>query len=172
MKSWLLRLPKECNVRLMDFHIKIWEGNEYVYVRPLEWGCGIVSEARQATLDLEILIAASDCCSEVHGSKLAIKMRNSWPVHSDRFVDFWIEETFLWILVAFVHGLYHCNLELWAVLALEVRAGNLGQSAIAWSSLSVAMVSISIYEVDRESVIPNFSMKVHESSFERPSVYQ
>ena len=25
-------------------------------------------------------------------------------IHSERFVDSWIEETFVWILVAFVHG--------------------------------------------------------------------
>ena len=37
-------------------------------------------------------------------------MEANWPkteellIHSERFVDFWIEETFVWILVAFVHG--------------------------------------------------------------------
>ena len=36
-------------------------------------------------------------------------MEANWPseellIHSERFVDSWIEETFVWILVAFVHG--------------------------------------------------------------------
>ena len=33
-------------------------------------------------------------------------------VHGEMFVDSWIKETFIWILAAFVHGYYHCKLEL------------------------------------------------------------
>ena len=39
----------------------------------------------------------------------------------------------------------------------------LGPSAIAWSSHSVAMVSISSYEIDREKLRPSFNVTVHES---------
>ena len=64
------------------------------------------------------------------------------------------------------------NLEVF-YLALEARACNLGLSAIAWSSYSVAMISISGYmKLIRESFVPLFNMKVHESYFEHPSVYQ
>ena len=48
------------------------------------------------------------------------------------------------------------NLELLAVLILEVRAGNLGPSSIAWSFYSVAMVSISSDEIDRGKLRPRF----------------
>ena len=41
-------------------------------------------------------------------------------------------------------------------MTLEFRAGNLGPSAIAWTSYSVAMVSISSYEIDRGKLHPKF----------------
>ena len=46
--------------------------------------------------------------------------------------------------------------ELCAVLALKVRAGNLGQTIIAWSAYSIAMVSIFSYEIDRGKLPPSF----------------
>ena len=61
--------------------------------------------------------------------------------------------------MAFVHGEYHCKFELWGVLALEARTGNLGPSAIAWSSYSVAMDSISSYEIDKGKLRPRFQFK-------------
>ena len=45
-------------------------------------------------------------------------------------------------------------------MELEVRAVNLGPSAIAWSSYSVAMVSISSYEIDMGKLCPNFQFEV------------
>ena len=47
------------------------------------------------------------------------------------------------------------NLEVF-YLALEARACNLGLSAIAWSSYSVAMISISGYEIDKGKLCPTF----------------
>ena len=38
---------------------------------------------------------------EVHGSGLK---NEELLVHSERFIDPWIEETFIWILVAFAYG--------------------------------------------------------------------
>ena len=58
--------------------------------------------------------------------------------------------------MAFVHGYYHCKLELRAVSTLEARAGNLGPSTIAWCSYSVAMVSISSNEIDGGKLHPKF----------------
>ena len=126
----------------MGFHIKIWGGSEYVYVCPSERGCEIISEVRQATLD-------SSKFSVLSSWKLIGRKNEELLVHDERSVDSWIKETVIWILVAFVHGSYHCKLEFWAVLALEIRAGNLGQSVIAWSSYSVSMASLSSYEIDR-----------------------
>ena len=42
---------------------------------------------------------------------------------------------------------------------MEARAVNLGPSAIAWSSCSVAMVSISSYEIDRAELRPNLNCR-------------
>ena len=36
----------------MDFDIKFWDGDEQVYVCPLERGCSVVSEARQPTFKI------------------------------------------------------------------------------------------------------------------------
>ena len=46
---------------------------------------------------------------------------------------------------------------------MEVGAGNLGPSTIAWSSYSVAMVSICSYGIDSENLRPSFNVKVNES---------
>ena len=69
-------------------------------------------------------------------------------VHGKRFVDSWIKETFIYLLVSLFMD--------FELLALEVGAGNLGPSAIAWSSYCVAMVSTSSYEMDRGKLRPNF----------------
>ena len=119
--------------------------------------CSLRSESSHSR-QLEILIAASKFV-EANGIK-----RKELLVQGERFVDSWIKETFIWILAAFVQSKYYCKLELSGVSALEYRAGNLSQSAIAWSSYSAAMVSISSYEIDRRKLRPNFQcVKVHES---------
>ena len=92
--------PFLLNLGLMDFGINFWDGDAHVYVCPLERGWSVASEARQVTL-----------CSW----KFLILRWSSWKliglkteellIHSVRFVDSWIEETFVWILVAFVQWL-------------------------------------------------------------------
>ena len=143
--------PFLLNLGLMDFDTNFWDGDAHVYVCPLERGCSVVSEARQVSLD-------SWKFSKLRWSswKLIGLKTEELLIHSERFVDSWIEETLVWILVAFVHGYYHCKLEFWVVLTLEVRAGNLGPSTIAWCSYSVAMVSKSSYEIDRGKLHPKF----------------
>ena len=86
-------------------------------------------EARLATID---------------SSKFLLLLRNliglkneELLVHSERFVDSWIEETFIWILAALPGA--HIFLD------------------------SVAMVSICRHEIEGENFFPVFNMKVHES---------
>ena len=60
---------------------------------------GIISEARQATLD-----SWKFSLLQWSSWKLVGRKNEELLVHSERFVDSWIEETFIWILVAFAHG--------------------------------------------------------------------
>ena len=123
----------------MDFHIKILDGYEQISMYTLKRGLYVVSEARQ----------------------IGLKMRNSWFTvkgllilgsrkHSSGYMHLLLGGG------AFVHGQYHCKLELLGVLTLEIRAGSLGPSAITWSSYNVAMVSICGYEIDRGKLRPSF----------------
>ena len=91
--------PFLLNLGLMDFDINFWDGDAHVYVCPLERGCSVVSEARQVTLD-------SWKFSKLRWSswKLIGLKTEELLIHSERFVDSWIEETFVWILVAFFQG--------------------------------------------------------------------
>ena len=66
---------------------------------PLVRGCSVVSEARQATFDSWKFSMLRRSLWKLIG------LQNEEPlVHSERFVDSWIEEIFVWILVASVHG--------------------------------------------------------------------
>ena len=47
-------------------------------------------------------VGNSHCCDEVHGSRLASKMRNSWSTVKGLLIL--RLEKFIWILAAFVHG--------------------------------------------------------------------
>ena len=84
--------PVLLNLGLMDFDINFWDGDAHVYVCPLERGCSVVSEARQVTLD-------SWKFSKLWWSswKLIGLKTEELLIHSERFVDYWIEETFVWI---------------------------------------------------------------------------
>ena len=59
---------------------------------------------------------------------------------------------YLWLL-SMANMTVNLNSDL---LALEIRASNLGPSAIAWGSHNVAFVSKSTYEMDRGKLRPSF----------------
>ena len=81
----------------MDFRIKFeTDMNSFIYALWKRIRHNLRSEASNPQ-QLEILTAAS--------SRKLIGLENEeLLVHSDRFVDSWIEEIFSWILAAFVHG--------------------------------------------------------------------
>ena len=90
-------------------------------------------------------------------AKRSIGLKNEELLaHSERFVDYWIKETFIWILAALFMANITANLNSEVFLALAVRGSNLHQSAIAWSSYSVALVSICSYEIERGKLRPSF----------------
>ena len=97
----------------------------------------------------------SHCCGEVHGSKLALKMRNTWLTVKGLLILGLRKHLYGYLWLLFMANITE-NLKSELLLTLEFRAGNLGPFAIAWSSYSVAMVSISSYEIDRGKRHPKF----------------
>ena len=116
---------------LLDFHIKLWDGNEQISVCALKGCLGLVSEARQANLD-----SLTFSLLRWKSWKLITLLNEELLVQGERFVDSWIKETFIWILAAFVHVIVNLNFEVY----WRLEPATLGPSAIAWSSYSVAMV--------------------------------
>ena len=87
------------NLGLMDFDIKFWDRDEHIYVCRLEGGCSVVSEARQATLDHWNALDSYKFSMLGWRSRKLIGLKNGESlIHSERFVDSWIEEKYVWYL--------------------------------------------------------------------------